>query len=61
MAIEQKAVTESALVLGMVAAPAWAPWLGDLNQLLTTLTLVVGLALGVGRQISFLKDRKKAD
>jgi hypothetical protein len=58
MTSEAKAVTDGVLATGMVTAPAWAPWLGDLNQMLTTATLVVGLALGIGRLMQFLRERK---
>ncbi len=50
-------VQDSVLASSLVLAPAWAPWLSELNQLLTTLTLVVGLALGAGRLWVFLRER----
>ncbi len=59
MSIEPRAVGDSVLATGLVAAPAWASWLGDLNQVLTTLTLVVGLVLGVGRLVQFLQNRQR--
>jgi len=43
----------------LVAAPAWGPWLAQVNQLLTTATLVVGLILGCGRLWLFLRDRRE--
>ena len=57
MSIEPRAVGDSVLATGMVTAPAWASWLGDLNQVLTTLTLVVGLAFGIGRLVQLLRNR----
>jgi hypothetical protein len=58
MAVEPRAVTDGVLATGMVASPAWAMWLGDVNQVLTTATLIVGLALGLGRLVQFLQNRK---
>lgn len=57
---EPRAITDAILATGLVTAPAWAGWLGDLNQALTTATLVVGLALGIGRAVEFFR-RKKGD
>jgi hypothetical protein len=54
---DPKAVTDGVIVGGLVTSPAWASWLGDLNQVLTTATLVVGLALGVGRLVMFFRRR----
>lgn len=34
---------------GLIASPAWAGWLGDVNEILTTASLLVGLALGAAR------------
>lgn len=50
---------DSLIASSLVLAPAWAPWLEQLNQLLTTLSLGVGLALGAGRLWLFMRDRKK--
>jgi hypothetical protein len=58
MSMEPKTLADGAIATGLVTSPAWAPWLGDLNQMLTTATLVIGLALGVGRLILFLRERK---
>jgi hypothetical protein len=43
----------------LIASPAWVPWIDSLNTLLTTLTLLVGLALGVGRCVAFLRKKTK--
>ncbi len=59
MSMEAKAITDGALAAGLVTAPAWAPWLGDLNQVLTTATLFVGLRLGIGRLVQFLREKRK--
>lgn len=57
MAVEPRAVTDGVLATGMVASPAWAMWLGDVNQVLTTATLIVGLALGLGRLVQFMRRK----
>jgi hypothetical protein len=53
-----RATTDGLLATGMVTSPAWASWLGDLNQVLTTATLIVGLALGLGRLVQFLRRKQ---
>lgn len=53
------AAQDSLLAGGLIAAPAWAPWIAELNQLLTTLSLAAGLALGAGRLWLFIKERRK--
>jgi hypothetical protein len=58
MSVETKAVTDGIVAAGLVTAPAWGAWIGDLNQILTTASLVVGLALGIGRLIAFLRERR---
>jgi hypothetical protein len=57
--IQNPTAQDGALATALVSAPAWAPWLNDLNQLLTTASLGVGLALGAGRLWMFLRDRRK--
>jgi uncharacterized protein involved in cysteine biosynthesis len=42
-------VSDVLLTSSLVAAPAWAGWLDQFNQLLTTLSLVVGLIFGIAR------------
>ncbi len=34
---------------GLIASPAWAGWLAQFNTVLTTITLLLGLALGAAR------------
>lgn len=58
MHLDHKAAVDSVVIAGTVSSPAWASWLGDVNQVLTTLTLVVGLALGVVRLVAFLRERR---
>lgn len=47
MAVDPRAATDGVVATGMVTAPAWASWLGDL----------LGLALGLGRFWQFLRNR----
>ena len=54
--MEPRTVTDGVLATGLVTTPVWAPWLGDLNEVLTTASLIVGLALGIGRLLAFLRD-----
>lgn len=42
----------------LVASPAWAPWLSALNEVLTTITLLCGALLGVGRLWLFIRNRR---
>lgn len=52
-------VPDTVIAGSLVAAPAWGPLIGQLNQLLTTATLIVGLVLGCGRLWLFLRDRRR--
>lgn len=52
---------DSVLATSLIAAPAWAPWLNEINQLLTTASLGVGLALGAGRLFLFIRERRRRD
>ena len=58
MPLEPRTVGDGVLATGLVTSPAWASWLGDLNQMLTTATLIVGLALGLGRLWQFLRPKE---
>ena len=50
-----------ALLTGcLVSAPAWASWLAQLNQLLTTATLVVGLVFGLVRLRRFWREHRRS-
>jgi hypothetical protein len=41
---------QDALIAGsLVASPAWVPWLESFNEVLTTATLIIGLAIGIVR------------
>jgi hypothetical protein len=50
---------DTLLAGGLISAPAWAPWLTRVNELLTTLSLVLGLALASARLWAFLRDRRR--
>ena len=52
-------IPDTLLAGGLMAAPAWASWLSEVNQILTTLSLVVGLAFAFLRLWFFLRDRRK--
>jgi hypothetical protein len=49
-------LSDALLAGSLVAAPAWAPWVTELNQLLTTATLVLGLIFGLVRLWRFWRD-----
>jgi len=52
-------VQDSLLASGLITSPAWVPWLNELNEILTTVTLVLGLALGLCRLWQFMQQRKE--
>lgn len=52
-------VPDAVLAGSLVTAPAWGTWLMEINQLLTTASLVVGLALGCVRLWLFWRERRK--
>ncbi len=58
MHLDHKVALDSVIIAGTVSSPAWASWLGDVNQVLTTLTLIVGLVFGVVRLVAFLRERR---
>ncbi len=53
-----KDATDGLVAGGLIASPAWAPWLSQLNDVLTTLTLIVGLGLGAARLADLLRKRR---
>ncbi|MBC8050876.1 MAG: hypothetical protein H7X92_12145 [Chitinophagales bacterium] len=50
---------DGAIATSLISAPAWAPWLNEVNQLLTTASLGVGLVLGAGRLWLFVRERQQ--
>lgn len=53
-------IPDTILAGGLMTAPAWGAWLAQLNQLLTTATLLVGLVLGCGRLWSFWRAHRRS-
>jgi hypothetical protein len=53
-------LSDAALTGCLVSAPAWASWLAQVNQMLTTATLAVGLAFGVARLWRFWRERRQS-
>ena len=45
------------VISSLVSAPAWVPTLTQVNAWLTTISLTVGIVLGVLRLYSFMKER----
>ncbi len=43
------AMPDGLIASGLVTAPAWATWLNEINQVLTTASLGIGLLLGAAR------------
>ena len=54
----QPHVSDFTLAGGLATLPAWAPWLDSVNELLTTCTLLIGVALGLIRLVAFWRDRR---
>ena len=46
---------------GLISSPAWASWLSDVNLVLTTITLLVGLLLGATRLWRAYMRRKPSE
>lgn len=51
-------VSDAILAGGLVAAPAWAGALGNVNALLTMVSLIVGLLIGVVRLWRLWSERR---
>ena len=47
------------LVSSLVSSPVWAPWLADVNALLTTCTLLMGAVLGLLRLWGMYREAKR--
>lgn len=43
------AVQDSVIASSLITAPAWSAWLGEVNGLLTTLSLIIGVTIGAHR------------
>jgi hypothetical protein len=53
------AAQDSVLAGGLIAASAWGPWLAELNQVLTAVSLAIGVVLGSARLWLLIKERNK--
>jgi hypothetical protein len=51
--------SDALLAGSLISAPAWASWLAQLNALLTTATLFVGLVLGLVRLWLFWREHRR--
>ena len=47
------------LASGLIASPAWVPWLDGINSILTLVTLALGLCLGAIRLWIVIRDDRK--
>jgi hypothetical protein len=52
-------LTDAAIASGLATAPTWAPGLQEANLWLTTVSLAIGITLGVCRPVSFVMDRRR--
>lgn len=43
------AMQDSIIASSLISAPAWGAWLNELNGILTTLSLLIGLMIGIHR------------
>jgi len=50
--------SDAVLAGSLMAAPAWAASLSELNQVLTTVSLIVGLLIGTVRLWRIWRDRR---
>ncbi len=44
-----KTIEDGVLASSLITAPAWGPWLSEVNNVLTTMSLLIGLAIGCHR------------
>lgn len=51
-------LADGVLAGSLVTAPAWGPWLTQINQLLSTVSLTIGLILGLARLWAWWHSRK---
>lgn len=42
-------IQDSVIASSLISAPAWGAWLNELNGVLTTLSMLVGLVIGLHR------------
>jgi len=51
-------VSDTLLAGGLLTAPAWAVWLAEINEILTTISLVAGLVLAGLRIWHYIRRRR---
>lgn len=53
-------VQDSVIASSLITAPAWGSWLNELNGILTTLSLLIGMLIGLHRLWRiFISSNKK--
>lgn len=52
---------DSIIASSLISAPAWGAWLSELNGILTTISLLIGLAIGMHRLVQIVKDKSSQD
>jgi hypothetical protein len=52
---------DSVVAGGLIAASAWGPWLAELNQVLSALSLAIGVLLGSARLWMLFRGRNKRE
>jgi hypothetical protein len=52
--------SDALLAGSLVSAPAWASWLAQLNQFLTTASLLVGLVFGLLRLRHLWREHRRS-
>ena len=61
MSIEITPGEQDAVIAGgLISSPAWASWLSEVNMVLTTVSLLFGLALGATRLWRAYQNRKQS-
>lgn len=46
---------DSVIASGLITAPAWSVWLSEVNGFLTTVSLLIGVAIGLHRLWRIIK------
>ncbi len=49
---------DGVIAAGLITSPAWASWLAEFNVVLTTITLLLGIGLGLARLRKACTGRK---
>ncbi|GAB4225309.1 MAG: hypothetical protein Kow0032_00840 [Methyloligellaceae bacterium] len=57
--VPSESAKDAAVAAALMSSPAWAPWLASVNELLTTITLLCGALLGIGRLWRFWTRRRE--